>query len=262
MDKSQTRKTRQAAPSKERQKVVRITLALFIIFAAVALLALAGWGVFRVLFTGNAHLVLRRVELEGVASDRAAAMTKYLNLNLDKDNLFDLDLAALKREVEKISYIKSAGVYRVLPDTVRITVTQRVPITYLFEHGSKWVMDEDAIVLDRNYCMNLEYPLPVIQGFPCKTIRAGQKLSGMEPAVELIQLAKYEFRNFKISLILLKDPEKMSFLMIERNRPYKVLIPKKNLRDALEKLNYALRQKQGKRQPTIDLTYENQVIFR
>lgn len=260
--KAQTRKTRTKVPSKEKQKFARITLALFIILAAVALLVLAGWGTFLVLFTENEHLVLRRVKLEGMNPGRAAAMAKYLKLNMNEDNLFSLNLADIRREVEEISYIKSAAVYRILPDTIKITVTQRVPISYLSEYGSKWVMDEDAIALDRNYCMDLEYPLPVIKDFPYKTISAGQKLSGMEEAVELIKLARYEFQNFKISSISLKDPEKISFLVIEKNRPYKVLIPKKNLRDSLNKLNHAIRQKQGKRQPTIDLTYKNQIIFR
>ncbi|MDD5598204.1 MAG: FtsQ-type POTRA domain-containing protein [Victivallaceae bacterium] len=260
--KSQSGKTRKTIPSKEKQKFVRITLALFIIFAAVALLGLAGWGMFRVLFTKNEHLVLRRIELEGMDPGRTGAMAKYLGLNVDTDNLFSINLAGIRRKVEKISYIKSAGVYRVLPDTVRITVTQRVPIAYLFEYDSKWVMDEDAIVLDRNYCMDLKYPLPVIRDFPCRTIKAGEKLPEMESAVELVKLARYEFRDFRISSISLKAPEKITFLMIEGNRPYKVLVPPKKLKDSLQKLTYALRQKQGRRQPTIDLTYENQVIFR
>ncbi|MFA6715875.1 MAG: FtsQ-type POTRA domain-containing protein [Victivallales bacterium] len=260
--KSQTGKTRKTVPSKEKQKFARITLALFIVLAAVALLGLAGWGTFRVLFTDNEHLVLRRMELEGMNSNRTMAMAKYLGLNLNEDNLFSIDLARLKRKVEKISYIKSAGVYRVLPDTIRITVTQRVPIAYLFEYDSKWVMDEDAIVLDRNYCMDLKYPLPVIRDFPCKTIKAGEKLPEMEAAVELIKLIRYEFLNFKISSISLKDPEKITFLMIAGNRPYKVIVLQNKLKDSLQKLTSALRRKQGKRQPTIDLTFGNQIIFK
>lgn len=44
------------------------------------------------------------------------------------DNLMSLDLARIKRDLELRDYIQSAAVERVLPDTLRIRVTERVPV--------------------------------------------------------------------------------------------------------------------------------------
>lgn len=44
------------------------------------------------------------------------------------ENLMNLDLARIKRDLELRDYIHSAAVERVLPDTLRIRVTERVPV--------------------------------------------------------------------------------------------------------------------------------------
>jgi hypothetical protein len=66
----------------------------------------------------------------------------------------------------------------------------------------------------------------------------------------------------RLSLVSLKEADKITFVMIRERRAYKVLIPRKNLENMMEILHFALRQKQGKYKSTIDLTFNNQVIFR
>lgn len=235
---------------------------LLIIGCFLAVVGFAGWGLSRILFTGNERFVLRRVELNGLDAGLTGPLMAYLKLTVGRDNLFDLDLAAARRKIEKISYIKSANVYRVLPDTLKIDVVQRVPVAYLSEHNSQWVVDEDSIVMNRKYCMKLKYSLPVISGVEYGKLRSGEKLPGLAPGVKLLKLAACDFRKFKICSITLEDPRKIVFIMIVERHAYKVLMPRRNLKELLQVLHDALRQKQGDYKSTIDLTYSNQVIFR
>jgi cell division septal protein FtsQ len=256
------KKNNKAANSKEKQKFLRIITVLLIICLSITAVGFACLGVARALFTKNERLALRRIELNGMSPERTKAMIKYLKLDLGEDNLFNIDIADVRKKIEKISYIKNASVYRVLPDTLKVNITQRVPLAYLFKYGSRWVIDEDAVVMSRKSCMKIKYPLPVIKDFKCITIKTGEKMSNLEQAVKLIKLTTYEFQKFKVSSVSLEDPKKITFIMIKKRRAYKVLMPRKNIKDMLQVLRYALQQKQGKHKSTIDLTYNNQVIFR
>jgi len=261
--KPKNKNTGKAVNSKDKQKFLRVITVLIIIFLAVIAVGFACIGVSRALFTKNERLLLRRIEFNGMSPERKKSMLKYLDLTLNEDNLFSIDIAEIRKKIEKISYIKSASVYRVLPDTIKIELTQRVPLAYLFKYRSKWVIDEDAVVMNRDYCMEIKYSLPVINGFKCQTIQAGQEMPGLAQAIELIKLTTYEFQKFRISSVSLDDPKKITFIMIQKRRAYKVLIPiDKPIKDMLQVLRYALNKKQGKYKSTIDLTYNNKVYFR
>lgn len=260
--KSTDKKNKKAANSKEKQKFVRVMTVLLIICLSLTAIAFACVGITQALFTKNDRLILRRIELNGMSPERTKAMLKYLELDLNEDNIFTVDIAKIRKKIEKISYIKSASVYRVLPDTLKINVTQRVPLAYLFKYGHNMVIDEDAVVMNRRYCMQVKYSLPVIKDFKFQTLESGITLPDLAQAIKLIKLVTYEFQKFKLSSISLKNKRKITFIMIKDRRAYKVIIPKDNIKNSLKKLHYALKQKQGKYQSTIDLTYANQVIFR
>ena len=256
------KKNTKAANAKEKQKFLRVITVLLIICLSLIAIGFACIGVSQALFTKNDHLVLRRIELKGMSPGRTKAMLKYLKLTLNEDNLFTIDIADIRKKIKKISYIKSASVYRVLPDTLKINITQRVPLAYLFKYASRWVVDEDSVVLNRRSCMKVKYSLPVIKGFDCQTIKAGEKLSELGQAIKLIKLSSFQFQNFKISSVSLADTRKITFVMIKKRRAYKILMPKENIEKTLKVLHYALKQKQGKHKSTIDLTFNNQVIFK
>ena len=225
--KKNSKKNRKDANSKEKQKFARIIIVLLIICVSVVAVGFACRGVSQILFSKNEHFVLRRVKLIGMKSSRCNALIKYLKLNLYSDNLFDIDIAEIRKKIEKISYIKSARIYRVLPDTLKIEITQRVPIAYLFRYGAKLVIDEDAVVMNKKNCMKLKYPLPVIKGFKYKRLALGEKLPGLTQAINLIKLTTYEFQKLKISSISFKNTNKITFVMIKKRRAYKVFMAEK-----------------------------------
>lgn len=260
--KTDNKKSRNPSNSKEKQKFLRIITALIIICLSIIAVGFACIGVSRALFTKNDRLLMRRVELNGMAPERKESLLKYLELTLDEDNLFSIDIADIRKKIEKISYVKSASVYRVLPDTLKIDIVQRVPIAYLFKFGSKWVVDEDSIVMNRKYCMELKYPLPVITGLKLQTISVGQEISGLSQTIKLIKLTAYEFQNFKISSISLEDPKKITFVMIRNKRAYKVLIPRDNIKNMLQVVRNSFAEKQVGNSKTIDLTYKNKIYLR
>jgi cell division septal protein FtsQ len=120
-------------------------------------------------------------------------------------NLIALDLAAVKRNLELVSVIDSVSVERVLPRTLKIRVTERVPIGQVnvpHVDGSKSIainvfqLDADGMVMqpiDPRLCANptaqMNFQLPVISGMNAFQLQPGRpvELPQVQAALRLIE---------------------------------------------------------------------------
>lgn len=73
-------------------------------------------------------------------------------LNVEKgDSRFAVDPASAKAQLERISWIKTAQVERRLPDTVAVSLTERVPVALWQKDRKLSVVDAQGVVLsDQN----------------------------------------------------------------------------------------------------------------
>jgi hypothetical protein len=63
-------------------------------------------------------------------------------------NLLALDLGALRQSIEELPAVRSAGVRRVLPDALLVSVEARQPRARIVGERASYVVDADAVVLD------------------------------------------------------------------------------------------------------------------
>lgn len=107
------------------------------------------------------------------------------------DNLFALDLAAVKRNLELVSAVDTVSVERALPHTLRIRVTERVPVAQVnvprVENGeivvSVFQLDANGVVIQRvdpRLCTvplaQAEPQLPLITGLNAFQMQPGRRL--------------------------------------------------------------------------------------
>ena len=120
------------------------------------------------------------------------------------DNLIALDLAAVKRNLEMVSTIGSVSIERILPRTLKISVTEREPVAQVDipragTAGSIAVevfqLDADGYVmqpLDPRLCViplaQVSNQLPVITGLNVYQLQSGHRLDSpqVQTALELI----------------------------------------------------------------------------
>jgi len=97
---------------------------------------------------GFAHLGLR-VDKLTVQGANPAAQTDIVNAaGLYKDQpLMGVDLEQVRRNVERVGWVKSAKVVRLFPDTVVIAVTQRQTLAVWQHAGHTVVVDGDGAVI-------------------------------------------------------------------------------------------------------------------
>jgi cell division protein FtsQ len=119
-------------------------------------------------------------------------------------NLIGLDLAAVKRNLELVSVIESVSVERVLPHTLKISVTEREPVAQVNVPRadaaggivvSVYQMDADGVVmqpLDPRLCTvplaQMNPQLPVIAGLNVFQVQPGRRveLPQVQAALRLI----------------------------------------------------------------------------
>jgi cell division septal protein FtsQ len=110
---------------------------------ALLLVVLAGIAVYANVWKGSRRVV--EVTVEGnriVAAKDILALAKVPANNL----MFDLDLYAIEQRILKNEYVKSAAVYRDIPNRIRITIEERVPVVAIVLERLCYLDDEGVIL--------------------------------------------------------------------------------------------------------------------
>ncbi|MEM7197370.1 MAG: FtsQ-type POTRA domain-containing protein [Pseudomonadota bacterium] len=63
------------------------------------------------------------------------------------DNIFFVDLHAARRRIEAVGWVESASVYRIMPDTIRVEITERVPAALWYDGHAMQLIDANGIVI-------------------------------------------------------------------------------------------------------------------
>lgn len=111
-------------------------------------------------------------------------------------NIFTLDLAKARAELDKLPQVERAEIQRVLPNRIDITITERRPIAWVTQRADEDPTASDkALLIDsrgvvmRSKTMLQEYRhLPAISGVPIGNYTPGQRVNTFEmrAALELV----------------------------------------------------------------------------
>lgn len=105
-----------------------------------------------------------RVEHITVEGNRNVPTKDILALAKVPENtkLFELDLYTIEQRVMKHAYVKSVAVLRDIPDRVRITIEERVPVAAMVA-DKLYYLDEEGYVLPQIRSQHI-FDLPVLSG--------------------------------------------------------------------------------------------------
>ncbi len=134
-------------------------------------------------------------------------------------NIFFINLAERRKDLEQIPWIKQATVMRLLPDRLRVSVVERTPIAFA-RHGQQiGLVDADGVLLTMPPAMMAahHYSFPVVTG-----IDAGDPLISRQARMAVYQKlmrdldANGQHLSDQISEVDLTDPEDARVLMPEQ----------------------------------------------
>jgi len=94
---------------------------------------------------GN-HIVAREAVLQQFVRDR-------------NRSVLQVPLDARRGEIEKISWVESASVQRILPNRIRVELIERTPIAFLRNGNVLALIDAHGVILDRPQGEDLQFPI-------------------------------------------------------------------------------------------------------
>lgn len=114
--------------------------------------------------TASEFFDVKAIDIRGGESIKTETVEKIVRAETEKTGVWKADLNAVKEEVEAITAVKSATVSRVLPDGIRIDITERIPKAVVRIDGGDFWADEDGIILGE-VDKSKPYPSFVIYGW-------------------------------------------------------------------------------------------------
>lgn len=207
------------------KKIFKLLLAMLLLSAfIVGGTALFSW-IEGALFSANPHFTFYGVETNSIGywNGRNREVEAVLELKLNKDNLFALDLRKIRKRLIDIPNIKDASVERILPDILRLQLEERIPRAEIA--GSNFVVDSSTVIIPRTY---FQGHFPVISGLDQnRKLIPGNDIPELQPVIDLIMTRVKYFPEFELNEVWISHSDRILFTAIYKKNLYKVYFPRK-----------------------------------
>jgi cell division protein FtsQ len=91
---------------------------------------------------------VRNIEMRGLSRASSESIRAAIRHDVEKTGVWRADLAGLSAHLEQLPWVRKAIVTRVLPDGIRVRITEREPRAVVRTNAGRFVwVDEDAVVL-------------------------------------------------------------------------------------------------------------------
>jgi cell division septal protein FtsQ len=176
-----------------RRIVVLLTVSLSVFAGLVGAWRGGEWLLRHFIYENAAFAIYHlQIETDGVISREQLRHWAGIKIN---DNLWALDLARVKRDLEMMPIIQSASIERVLPHTLNIRVTEREPIAqYVLPQAraagvtdrGNYLLDSEGYVMlplqphQRSTPVSTNEHYPVLVGVPVTELTPGQQIDSAQ----------------------------------------------------------------------------------
>lgn len=196
----------QVRAARARRVIIALALCFGTVFGLYALWCLGQFTLNKLVYQNRAFAIEKiEVETDGVIAPEQ--LRRWCGARTGQ-NLLSLDLARVKRDLEMVPMIDSVSVERVLPDTLRLRVSERQPIAQVnvpvprpdggFDQKI-YELDEDGYVmlpLDASEravpASPAEEALPLILGLNAADLQPGRKLESAQLQAALKWIEVFE----------------------------------------------------------------------
>ncbi|HAV65290.1 MAG TPA: hypothetical protein DCY13_23320 [Verrucomicrobiales bacterium] len=195
--------------------VSAVVATLFLVGTVYGLWRGGWWAVQRFVYQ-NEHLQVRHFEVRTDGVIKEEHIRRWAGVKLGA-NLFEIDLHAIKRQLEMQGMIRLASLERVLPDTLKLQVNERVPVARMRvrfsgpdgrstarEFGvdlTGRVMPLDSTVV-RPETSLAWLRLPLLAGVPVREIAAGRDLTDPQIQAAIRFLREFQHASIRTQLQL------------------------------------------------------------
>ena len=181
-------------------------------------------------------------------------------------NIFKVPLAERCADLERLPWVQHATVMRLLPNTIRIAVTERTPVAFVRQGTQIGLVDADGVLLDmpQDVAGDPRYSFPVLTGLAESdpiTVRAARMEVYRKFMAELD--ANGAKNSQSISEVDVSNPEDVKALVASGSTDILVHFGDENFlsRYKLFEQNLPQWKNQYPKLASVDTRYENQVVL-
>jgi len=210
------------------------------------------------LFVQNDQFIIENLDITSTGTLSPEHVQQFGGITAGQ-NLFDVNIATVRKKLEEGPLIKSAEVQRKLPSTLVVRVNERTPLARIaYDQSGRFL----SIDLD-GHVLKVERPgvsaMPIIKGFSDRGISPGSVLrdGGAMDALQVISICDASPMSQVIQIASI-DVSHADYLDVSLQGGIKVLLPRNPPRSKLEDLVSYLREASGKIN-FIDLTLDRNV---
>ena len=182
--------------------------------------------------------------------------------DLDR-NVFFVPLEQRQKQLEQIPWIKSASVMRLLPNRLKIVISERTPIAFVEDNSHIQLVDADGVIMDLPKQDSPKYSFPVIVGISDSdplSVRAARMKIYTQFIKELDSGGAHYSAN--VSDVDLSDPDDLKATVTDPKGAVLVHLGTSNFLDHFK--TYVAHVEEWRAQfphlESVDLRYANQVI--
>lgn len=122
--------------------------------------------------TASKFFQVKAVDVRGTERASREDIARIASGSAEKSGVWNADLAEIKAKIERLPFVKTASVSRVLPDGLRVNVVERVPIAIVKLSSGDSLVDNEAVILARVEHAEDGLPIPIVGWDESKTERA------------------------------------------------------------------------------------------
>ena len=207
----------------------------------------------------------QQMELDGNSHLSRAQMLSVFGEDVDR-NLFHVPLQQRREQLEQMPWVEHATVMRLLPNHLRVHVTERVPVAYLRQGGDIGLIDASGVVLDipPDAAGNARYTFPVVSGIKSTDTPASRQQKMQLYAAFLKDLdSDGKGTSAQLSEVDLSDPEDVKALIPYSNQDVMVHFGTQNFLARFHQFQEHIAEWHTTypRISGVDMRYERQVVL-
>ena len=247
------------------------------IATGLAILAIFG-GVFYTLYKANAALLhdprlvipsSRNVDITGNNHLTRAQLLSVFGDDVDQ-NILNVPLEERRAQLESLPWVEHATVMRLLPNHIRVAITERTPVAFVRQNNEIGLVDSHGVLLDLSpdSASDKNYSFPVVTGIsatdPLSTRAARMKLLGrFTSELDANTKSPADKISNRLSEVDLTDPEDVKALIPDGQTDILVHFGDENFLPRYERYVQNLPDWKTKfpKLASVDMRYERQVVL-
>lgn len=135
-----------SSSSGEPGRMRNFILPLFLSFCILVCLTAIGVLGYRSV-TASDFFDVAKIDVRGAERASQADISRVVEMSTEKSGVWNADLPGIKEKIERMQFVRSAAVSRVLPNGIRVHIFERVPQAVVRTSSGNMLVDGDGTVI-------------------------------------------------------------------------------------------------------------------